>query len=233
MNNQWFQNLVPQYSDLGHLSLNYADMPNWWLESDVFDYAHDEPCSCAAEYIDSKIETPQFKVNMTMSKRLRGHYGPCTDELDEFQMTDTECYYYLRKYDAFDLSIENNAKDGCTECYAVGPNLWPLTEDQLIDTLTRSQGDNKDCIPKQGFHKSHWNEIYRCEEAESLNGIMAFTEANGDTDYECGLYQHFYLYDVIGNGYNMYPVLMVSFYSNDLKSRVQIVINKSRKISTQ
>ena len=125
-------------------------------------------------------------------------------------MEDLECYYYSRQYDPFDLSIENVAKDGCTECYGIGQELWPLSKDQLIDTLTRSMGDNEDCTPKQGYHKSKQNEIYRCEEGDHLNGIIAFTEANGETDYECGL-------DLLPTPHYMdnklgHPVILVCFF---------------------
>ena len=124
-------------------------------------------------------------------------------------MQDFECYYYLRANDNFDVSIENVAKDGCSYCYGVGQELWPLSEDQLIDTLTRSMGDSEDCTPKQGYHKSIQNEIYRCEEGDHSNGIMAFTEANGQTDYQCGLYYSPNYIEVVGDND---PIILVSFF---------------------
>ena len=168
----------------------------------VFSYAFNGACSCATEFIDSTIDTADFKRNMTIEYNLAGLSGPCTDEMQDF-----ECYYRLRKNDNFDLSIENVAKDGCSYCYGVGQELWPLSEDQLIDTLTRSWGDNEDCTPKQGYHKSNKYEIYRCEEGDQSNGIMAFTEANGQTDYQCGLnlnYSPRRIEDV--------PIILVSFF---------------------
>ena len=72
-------------------------------------------------------------------------------------------------------------------------------------------GDNEDCTPKQGYHKSKRNEIYRCEEGDHLNGINAFTEANGETDYECGFYE----YTNPNNLYfDNYPIILVSFFKN-------------------
>ena len=164
---------------------------------------------------------------MTKQNNLQSWSGPCTDEMQDF-----ECYYFLRQLDALDLSIENFAKDGCTACYGIGQDLWPLTEDELIDTLTRSMGDNEDCTPKQGYHKSNKrNEIYRCEEGDNLNGIIAFTEAKVETDYECG----FYLY-ADSNGYRYInpdittfvntPIILVSVfdYVQTLLKLVRIVI---------
>ena len=189
VNNQWFRELASDYwrITMQDNQRNYSEMPDWWLDREVFNHANDEPCSCAFDYIDSRFEDPVFKMNLTMTQILRGRPSYCTDK-----MTDIECYYYLRRSDSFDLSIESYAKDGCIPCYSIGPNLWPLSEDKLIKTLTRSRGDMNlpaymsYCTPKQGYHKSRQFEIYRCQQAEGVAGIMAFTEANGDTDYECG-----------------------------------------------
>ena len=126
------------------------------------------------------------------------------------------CEFKLSEFDFYDLSIENVAKDGCTVCYGVGPELWPLSKNQLKDTLTRSMGNNEDCTPKQGYHKSRRNEIYRCEEGDHLNGIIAYTEANGVTGYECGFFAWrgrytANAYDIMGAFVdNMDPVTLVS-----------------------
>ena len=182
-NDQWFRELMPEYVELANLdySADWFTKQNKYTGGSVFYFANSEACSCAQGLIDSTIETSEFKRNMTVQQNLHGWSGPCSDKMEDF-----ECYYHLRQYDNFDLSIENVAKDACTECYGIGPDLWPLSENQLIDTLTRSIGDNEDCTPKKGYHRSKRNEIYRCQEADHSNGIMAFTEANGQTDYECG-----------------------------------------------
>ena len=204
-NDQWFRQLIPRYLD-SYSNFDYSVA--WFMNGNkyrggrVFDFANNYACSCATGYIDSKFDTPDFKRNMTIQNNLQGRSGPCTDEMRDF-----ECYFHLRQYDNFDLSIENVAKDGCTHCYGIGQELWPLTEDQLINTLTRSMGDNEDCTPKQGYHKSKKNEIYRCEEGDHLNGIIAFTEANGETDYECG----FDLFEPVHNRFDI-PIILVSFF---------------------
>ena len=228
-NDQWFRQLMPRY--LGYTKVDYTEA--WFLNGDkyrggsVFDFANNHACSCAYGYTDSKFDTHDFKRNMTMQNILQGQSSPCTDEMRDF-----ECYFRLRQYDAFDLSVENVAKDGCTACYGIGQDLWPLTEDELIDTLTRSMGDNEDCTPKQGYHKSNKrNEIYRCEEGDNLNGIIAFTEANGETDYECGFYLyadsngHRYINPDITTFVNT-PIILVSVfdYVQTLLKLVRIVI---------
>ena len=208
-NDSWFRELMPRYDYYN--SGPYVDYSNeWFLNGNkyrggvVFDVANNNACSCAIGYIDSTIDTAEFKRNLTIQNNLRGWFDPCTDEMQDF-----ECYYYLRANDNFDLSIENVAKDGCSYCYGVGQELWPLSEDQLIDTLTRSMGDSEDCTPKQGYHKSIQNEIYRCEEGDHSNGIMAFTEANGQTDYQCGLYYSPNYIEVVGDND---PIILVSFF---------------------
>ena len=206
-NDQWFRQLMPRY--LGYTKVDYTEA--WFLNGDkyrggsVFDFANNHACSCAYGYTDSKFDTHDFKRNMTMQNILQGQSSPCTDEMRDF-----ECYFRLRQYDAFDLSVENVAKDGCTTCYGIGHDLWRLTEDELINTLTRSMGDNEDCTPKQGYHKSKKNEIYRCEEGDHLNGIIAFTEANGETDYECGfdLWEPWFIH---GRWFDN-PIILVSFF---------------------
>ena len=204
-NETWFRSLIPRYD-----YLNVPYLVEWFLNGNkytggaVFHFANNNDCSCANYYIDSTIETPEFKRNLTIQNNLQGWSGPCTEEMEDF-----ECYYNLRANDNFDLSIENAEKDGCTTCYGIGHELWPLTEDQLIDTLTRSMGDNEDCTPKQGYYKSKQNEIYRCEEGDHLNGIIAFTEANGETDYECGM-------DLLTprhiDSHLCYPIILVCFF---------------------
>ena len=204
-----FRALVPRYRPLSP-KWNYTDISSaWGLVQQVFYYANDEPCSCASDYVDSKFADTHFKMNFTMEANLMDFFFHRCDE----KMTDTECNYHQRDHDKFDLSIENHQKDGCTVCYGIGPNLWLISEDKLIQTLTRSQGGDEDCKPKKGFHKSSRNEIYRCEQAEGLTGVIAFTEANGDTDYECGYYWHDFPKKVIVNfnAYGMNQVILVSF----------------------
>ena len=47
----------------------------------------------------------------------------------------------------------------------------------------------EDCEPKTGYHRSLKNEIFRCETGSESNGVLAYTEASGDTDYSCGFYE--------------------------------------------
>ena len=47
----------------------------------------------------------------------------------------------------------------------------------------------EDCEPKTGYHRSLRNEIFRCETGSESNGVLAYTEANGDTDYSCGFHE--------------------------------------------
>ena len=146
---------------------------------------------------------------------------PCNDEMEQ-----SECYYKLRRYDTFDLSIENVAKDSCIVCYGVGPDLWPIHQAQLMKRLTRSDGDKlihyEDCSPKTGYHKSRYNEVYRCEGGNDEVGVMAFTKASGDSYYDCG-FQHFdWEYydqhwqlnaaDLLHNR-NKFPIFTVSVFS--------------------
>ena len=187
----WFREQMPVYlagikiRDFSYTDERFTKNDSYMSSNmnNVFSYAHNEPCSCASGYIDSIIETPEFKRNLTYNRDLRDilKLGPCTDAMEDY-----ECYFEMRKWDDFDLLIENVSKDGCIKCYSFGPNLWPSSENQLIDMLTRSMGDNEDCSPKQGYHKSTYNEVYRCETAD-INGVLAFTEADGGTDYVCGI----------------------------------------------
>ena len=151
---------------------------------EAFNHAHNEVCKCALGFIDSEFETAEFKKNFTIEEKLNDN-NLCADNVNDF-----ECYYKIREFDAFDLTIENVAKDGCTVCYGVGPNLWPLTENQLINTLTRSIGDVEDCTPKQGYHKSRVGEIFRCERGDYLTGVIAFTDANWSIggSFPCGIF---------------------------------------------
>ena len=201
-NDQWFRQLMPTYDRIPRFDSNFDYSV---FDYSMFEYANNNACSCAAGYTDSKIDNPDFKRNMTIHINLQGFSSPCTNDMRDF-----ECYFYLRQWDDFDLSIENIAKDGCTTCYGIGHDLWRLTEDELINTLTRSMGDNEDCTPKQGYHKSKRNEIYRCEEGDHLNGIIAFTEANGETDYECGfdLWEPWFIH---GRWFDN-PIILVSFF---------------------
>ena len=187
----WFRDQMPEYVGVNFGDFSYTDerftrndsfLHGGRIWDHAFSFAHNEPCSCAFDYIDSTIETPEFKRNLTYNNDLRdsSKYGPCTDAMEDY-----ECYFEMRKWDDFDLLIENVSKDGCIKCYSIGPNLWPNSENQLIDMLTRSMGDKEDCSPKQGYHKSTYNEVYRCETAD-INGVLAFTEADGGTDYVCG-----------------------------------------------
>ena len=68
----------------------------------------------------------------------------------------------------------------------------------------------EDCEPRTGYHRSRKNEIYRCETESELNGVLAFTEASGDTDYSCGFYEAFrpHTWGGIKRGYDaVYKVL--------------------------
>ena len=49
----------------------------------------------------------------------------------------------------------------------------------------------EDCQPRTGYHRSLENEIFRCEIGPETNGVLAFTEAGGDTDYSCGFDEGF------------------------------------------
>ena len=56
-----------------------------------------------------------------------------------------------------------------------------------MNLLTRSQGSDEDCEPIEGYFKSKRDEIYRCESGNDENGVMAFTEATYDNEFDCGL----------------------------------------------
>ena len=215
-NDLWFRDQMPEYiagvnyKDFTYTDERFTKNDSYLMGSNmnnVFSYANNEPCSCAFEYIDSTIGTDEFKINLTYNNDLRdtSKYGPCT-----VAMEDYECYYEMRKLDTFDLLIENVAKDGCIKCYSMGSNLWPKLENQLIDMLTRSFGDDKDCSPKHGYHKSTRNEIYRCEPADHINGTIAFTEADGETGYECGIPGTYSTATYLMHKFFPYAVIMVS-----------------------
>ena len=161
-------------------------------------------------------KTENFKIKRKLEFNLTGQSWPCTDDMDEI-----ECYYKLREYDTVDLVIENVAKDGCIVCYGVGSNLWPIPKDQLMSTLTRSEGDKlihyDDCSPKTGYHKSYRNEIYRCEGGDDKVGVMAYTEANGYYRYKCGfpdadswIAGKYLMFNDNNNQVHQYPIFTVS-----------------------
>ena len=202
-----FEGLYPLYMDINHEYFDYEEANKYnkaYHRSPIFDYANDEVCSCATGKIDSVYGESDFRTKQMIETNLTG-YDICTQNIEDY-----ECDYFMRQNDIFDLFIENKAQDGCTLCYGVGKNLWPLTKDQLIDTLT-NQGD---CIPKQGYHKSQKGEIYRCEAGNDKKGVMAFTEADGQTDYQCGLGTYStaeYLMNNYDHYYDISPIIMVSF----------------------
>ena len=134
---------------------------------------------------DSQIANYVCQTDLAVIEDETSPYGHCQNNTK-----DLERYYNSRRNDYFDLSIENAARNGCTVCYGVGKHLWPLAENELLKTLTRSDSDEEDCEPKPGYHKSKLFEIYRCEEGDDVTGVMAYTEANGETDYKCGYYSH-------------------------------------------
>ena len=216
--NGHFKGLIPWY-DTPHDRWypEYYGYPEY--NEEIFDYAHNKTCSCSRGWTDSTIETQDFQIKRKIELNLTDQSWPwinglgCNDEMEE-----SECYFYLRQYDAFDLSIENVAKDGCIVCYGVGPDLWPIHQDQLMKRLTRSDGDKlihyEDCSPKSGYHKSRLNEVYRCEGGDDKVGVMAFTEANGGTDYECGYHDWFNAEYVIHDYYSKYPIFSVSLLFN-------------------
>ena len=86
-----------------------------------------------------------------------------------------------------------------------------------MSTLTRSEGDKlihyDDCSPKTGNHKSYRHEIYRCEGGDDKVGVMAYTEANSNTHYECG-FQNWWAVlsaeDLMTYHNNQYPFFTVS-----------------------
>ena len=212
--NGHFKQLIPWYEHAWYDHYNRYDNDYYNYDEAIFDYAHNETCSCATGFIDSTIETQDFQIKNKLELNLTGQSWPCNDDMEE-----SECYYKLREYDNFDMYIENVAKDGCVYCYGVGPDLWPIQQNQLMKRLTRSDGDKlihyEDCSPKSGYHKSRGGEIYRCEGGDDKVGVMAFTEANGDTYFECG-YFGYNAVNVMGNDYyhynhyNLHPIFMVS-----------------------
>ena len=116
--NGHFKQLIPWF-DYWYAEYPYYDgKRNFDYNDDIFDFAHNETCSCTRGLIDSTIETENFKTKMKLEFNLTGQPWPCDDDMEE-----TECYYKLRQYDPVDMIIENVAKDGCIVCYGVGPNL--------------------------------------------------------------------------------------------------------------
>ena len=211
--NHHFKQLIPWYSHEWHYYDHYYDVKNGFYEygETIFDYAHNNKCSCATGWVDSTIGSQDFKMKLTIESSLTDQSGLCNDDME-----DAECYYQIRQHDPFDLSIENVAKDACVVCYGVGPQLWPIPEDQLMNAITRSEGDKlihyDDCSPKSGYHKSRRNEVYRCEGGDDEVGVMAFTESNGNTDYDCGFDGSWITaFNIVQNHKNWYPVFSVSF----------------------
>ena len=213
-NDTWFREIIPQY---GSASADYSDERFKTGQNEyIFMYAHDNnACSCASNNKDIPFESTEYEIylkNQTIESNLQRSGGPCWKD----NMKDFECYYYTREYDNFDLWIENVAQDSCLECYSVGSNLWPLTEEDLIEILSRSEGDNEDCTPRQGYHKSKKSEIYRCEDGDGVTGVMSFTEASGYTDYECGYtiptYAPFRAPDARETMEKRWPIFLVSFF---------------------
>ena len=183
----WFREIVPQYGSAG-ATFDYSDERFKTGQNEyIFMYAHnDNACSCASnnkDYAFGTAEYERFFKNKTLEWHLGNHgtFGCWNDNMEDF-----ECYYYTRDFDNFDLWIENVAEDSCIECYGVGSDLYPTPKKELLNTLTRSDGGYEDCTPKQGYHKSRKNEIYRCEEGDGVTGVKSFTEASGWTDFECG-----------------------------------------------
>ena len=207
--NGYFKQLIPWFENWHAEYSYYAGNGYYDYNEEIFDFAHNGTCSCAMGLIDSTIETENFKIKRKLEFNLNGQPWPCNDDMEE-----TECHYKLRQHDTFDLFIENVAKDACIVCYGVGPNLWPIPKDQLMSTLTRSEGDKlihyDDCSPKPGYHKSRFNEVYRCEGGDDKVGVMAFTEANGNTDYYCGFRDSRTNADYVFD--HWYPIFSVSFF---------------------
>ena len=214
----WYRPIVPQYGSAGE-SFDYSDERFKTGQNEyIFNYAHsNNVCSCASSYKDFTFGTAEYEMffkNKSLEYTI-GNYGSFGCWKDN--MEDFECYYYTRDFDNFDLWIESAKKDGCVQCYGVGSNLWPLPEHELINTLTRFEGDNDYCTPKHGYHKSRKNEIYRCEEGNGATGVIAFTEANGNTDYECGYtiptYAAFRAPDAREIMEKRRPILLVSLFT--------------------
>lgn len=197
----WYRETTPKYKSIHHAvwpAFNYSD-PEFTdgsnFHANVFNHAHNEACSCSNDFIDTIIATSEFKINQTLEAQLQGHSEPCSEKMQNF-----ECHFFMQYHDRLDLSIENLAGDRCIECYGVGHDLWPLPKDQLITTLTRSEGYNEDCSPKQGYHKSARGEIYRCETGDDISGVIAFSEAKWENWFDtCGFQNldspHWILYD--------------------------------------
>ena len=216
--NGYWKRLIPFYETL-HQNLHYYDYHGYEFhpeyDFEIFNYAYNDTCGCANGLIDSTIGTHDFqiksKIEINLGPHLHTHDLPCDD------VNELDCYYKTRQYEPFDLAIENVAKDRCILCYGVGPNLWPIQRDQLMERLTRSNGDKlihyEDCSPKSGYHKSRNNEVYRCEGGDDKVGVMAFTEANGDTDFNCGFHGWWINSDdVLRYNNDMYPVFTVRVF---------------------
>ena len=168
-------------------------------------------------------------INTDEYRRI--HSLRTNEESCSLEMEDHECLYELRKMEAYDLAIENVAQNGCTICYSVNKgfgffkgvkittslikpfeDLWLVPMDQLLEQITRSDGSMEDCEPKAGYHRSLENEIFRCETGSNPKGVLAFTEANGDTDYSCG-FDEGYRPESWGTGLRSYdPVYKVNKY---------------------
>ena len=203
-NDRRFREFYPRYE----YSHAYSSDDYYNDETHIFNAANNEPCSCASERIDSVYKTADFKMMFMIDDANFIEWYHCTDKMEDF-----ECYYHMRQDDVFDLFIETVTKDGCTKCYGVGPDLWPISDDQLLKRLTRAESDIEDCTPRPGYHKSHKGEIYRCEAGHDSKGIIAFTEADGTFDYYCG-FEDWSRSDKVLDGYdhhnNFYPIYMVT-----------------------
>ena len=176
-NNIMVRDLKPWYSEISR-RFDYADQNKY-----VFDYANNEPCGCSTSRNDSIFVDPDFKSIISIETNITGksRFDHCNENMEDF-----ECYYQTHRYDPLDLSIQNSAQNGCMTCYSIGPNLWPVSKDNLLNLLIESEENKEDCTPKKGYHKSHRKEIFRCKPGSDLNGVISFTEAGGDTDYQCG-----------------------------------------------
>ena len=128
-----------------HATLLEADTRTPYEEGrDMFSSANNAGCSCSHEFPDSEIGKQAFQTDLSVTRKVPNAQKLMLKYCQD-NMNDTECYYYFRQHDRFDLSIENVAKDGCTVCYGVGPHLWQIPKDELLKTLTRADGK------KQGF----------------------------------------------------------------------------------
>ena len=151
-----------------HATLLEADTRTPYKEGrDKFNSANNAGCSCSHEFPDSEIGNKAFQTDLSVTRKVPNAQQYmlkyCQDNMD-----DTECYYYFRQHDRFDLSIENVAKDGCTVCYGVGPHLWQIPEDELLKTLTRSNGE------KQGSTDRSLDSI--CRKISTLSDVVNILE---------------------------------------------------------